>query len=216
MIDLLGELNQVFDYLSGQTVWWGMVILASSAIIEYVFPPFPGDTITLVGAVLIPKAGWPVWGVFGAVMVGTALGAAIDWRIGIWLADHETGDTWLHDWLARERIARKIETVKQQFEKWGSAYLMANRFVPAFRSVFFVAAGLARLPLKTVLLFGCLSAGLWNAALLAGGYAVGYNLQELAAIIDTYAQVFWLGVIVAVALWMAKIIYGVFRDGAIH
>lgn len=216
MIDLLGELNQVFDYLSGQAVWWGMVILALSAIIEYVFPPFPGDTITLVGAVLIPKAGWPVWGVFGAVMVGTAVGAAIDWRVGIWLADHETGDTWLHDWLARERVARKIETVKQQFEKWGSAYLMANRFVPAFRAVFFVAAGLARLPLKTVLMFGCLSAGLWNAALLAGGYAVGYNLQELAAIIDTYSQVFWLGVIVAIALWMAKIIYGVFRDGAIH
>jgi membrane-associated protein len=214
MIELLGELNQVFDYLSGQAVWWGLVILGVSAIIEYVFPPFPGDTITLVGAVLIPRAGWPIWGVFGAVMVGTAIGTAVDWRLGIWLADHETGDTWLHDWLARENVSRKVETIKQQFERWGGAYLMANRFVPAFRAVFFVAAGLARLQLKTVLLFGCLSAALWNAALLGVGYAVGYNLRDLAAVVETYSQVFWVVALVAIALWMATIIYDLFRDGA--
>ncbi len=212
MIELLGDLNQIFDYLSGQAVWWGLVVLAASAIVEYVFPPFPGDTITLAGAVLIPRAGWPIWGVFGAVMVGTAIGTAIDWRVGVWLADHETGDTWLHGWLTRDRVASKIEAVKDQFARWGSVYLMANRFVPAFRAVFFVAAGLTRLPLGKVLAFGMLSAGLWNAAILAVGYAVGYNLGELAAIVDSYSRLFFALLAAALAVWMAKLIYGALRE----
>ncbi|MFB6372631.1 MAG: DedA family protein, partial [Bradymonadaceae bacterium] len=173
MIEILGDLNQIFDYLSGHAVWWGLMILALSAIIEYVVPPFPGDSITLVGAVLIPRAGWPVWGVFGAVMVGTVVGASFDWWVGRWLSSNDDGDTWLHRWIRRDRVADRVDQLRGQFEKWGSVYLMLNRFVPAFRAVFFVAAGLAELDWWKVVLFGGLSAALWNGAILGVGYAVG-------------------------------------------
>lgn len=207
MVEILGNLNQIFEYLSGHAVWWGLLLLGLSAVIEYVIPPFPGDSVTLAGAVLIPQAGWPVWGVFGAVMAGTAVGATIDWRIGMWLSDNEKGNTWLHRWLQRESVAPKVDKLHEQFDKWGSVYISLNRFVPAFRALFFLAAGLSRLELWKVLLFGSLSAALWNGAILGLGYGVGYKLETLASIIDTYSRLFFIGLIALAIIWLAKTIY---------
>ena len=207
MVEILGNLNQIFEYLSGHAVWWGLLLLGLSAVIEYVIPPFPGDSVTLAGAVLIPQAGWPVWGVFGAVMAGTAVGATIDWRIGMWLSDNEKGNTWLHRWLQSESVAPKVDKLHEQFDKWGSVYISLNRFVPAFRALFFLAAGLSRLELWKVLLFGSLSAALWNGAILGLGYGVGYKLETLASIIDTYSRLFFIGLIALAIIWLAKTIY---------
>ena len=212
MPELLGDLNQIFDYLAGQPVWWGLVILALSATIEYILPPFPGDSVTLVGAVLIPRVGWPVWGVFAAVMVGTTIGATVDWALGMWLTSNEHRDTWLHRWFERDRVQQRVEKLTERFDKWGSVYLLLNRFVPAFRALFFVAAGLARLDWWKVMLFGSLSAALWNGAILGVGYTVGYKLDELAAVISSYSQIFMIALIVVATLWLAKTIYQLFAS----
>jgi membrane-associated protein len=187
----MDSLHVIFDYLSGQAIWWGLIVLTASAMIEYVMPPFPGDTVTIVGAVLIPTAGWPWWAVFAAVMIGSMLGSAIDWWVGHWVVENEHRDTWLHRFMRRESVAPKITKLKRQFQKYGTIYIAANRFVPAFRSFFFLTAGLARLPLGKVLFWAAVSAGVWNAALMGAGYAVGYNLDELASLVDQYTNVAW-------------------------
>lgn len=207
MVDLVGNLDMMFQYLSGQTVWWGMVVLASAATVEYLVPPFPGDTVILAGAILIPQAGWPVSAVFGAVLAGTAVGITVDWRVGVWLANSADRDTWLHKWLADDRVAPKLEKLDRQFEKWGSIYISLNRFIPAFRALFFLAAGHSGLKLWKVLLFGSLSAAIYNAALLGLGYAVGYKLDRIAAIVDTYSRWFWVALGVLIVAWLAKKTY---------
>src|SRR6187397_2336142 len=60
----------------------GYALLAGSALLEYVFPPFPGDTITLFGAVLITAYGWSGAGVFATVLAGSLAGAMIDFAVG--------------------------------------------------------------------------------------------------------------------------------------
>jgi membrane protein DedA with SNARE-associated domain len=206
------DLQQVFDYLSGQAVWWGLLILMISAMIEYLVPPFPGDTITLAGAVLIPAAGWPFLGVLGAVTVGSLLGAAIDWKVGAWVADNQHRKTWIHRQLNRERVRPKIDKLIGQFERHGAIYLTLNRFVPAFRSVFFIAAGMARIVLWKVLLFACLSALLWNGAILAFGYFVGYNIEVLGIWIGRYSTAFYLVVGFALLIWFVIKIYNHVTD----
>jgi membrane protein DedA with SNARE-associated domain len=197
MIDFFASLQQVFDYMSGQAVWWGLLLLAVSAMVEYVVPPFPGDTVTLAGAVLIPQAGWPVWGVFGAVMVGTALGAAVDWRAGVWLVEHDGKDTWLHRWLDRPKVRPRVDTLIGQFERYGTIY---------------IAAGMARIDLFRTLLWGCLGAALWNAVILGAGYTVGYNLQELAVLLDQYSRVFWIVLAVVVLGWILWKAWGLLSE----
>ena len=187
----MDTLHVIFDYLSGQAIWWGLLVLTASAMIEYVVPPFPGDTVTIVGAVLIPTAGWPWWAVFAAVMLGSTIGAGFDWWLGYWIAENEHRDTWLHRFLERESVEPRVAKLKDQFRKRGSAYIAANRFLPAFRALFFVVAGLTRLPLGRVLFYAAISAAVWNAALLGAGYAVGYNLDELASLVEQYTNIVW-------------------------
>ncbi|MFP4600390.1 MAG: DedA family protein [Persicimonas sp.] len=208
------DLHQIFDYLSGQAVWWGLLILMLSAMIEYIVPPFPGDTVTLAGAVLIPTAGWPLWAVFGAVTLGSLFGAGLNWWVGSWVAEHKQKDTWVHRQLDRDNIRPKLDKLIAQFERHGAVYLTLNRFVPAFRSVFFVGAGLAKLVLWKVLVFAAISASLWNAAILALGYLVGYNIDSLAMWIARYQRAFFVGVAVAIVLWFGiKIVKKVMSSG---
>lgn len=198
------EIQAVFDWISSLPITLGLAVIALAAMTEYVFPPFPGDTVVIVAAVLVPNAQWPIWAVFSAVLVGSVLGAMLAFALGRWMQTRSQ-DHWLSKKLARPRVKERIDRVKQGFRKHGAAYIVINRFLPAFRSVFFVAAGLADLSPWKVGFFAALSAALWNAALMAVGWVVGYNLEELA----TWVQRWGLAVLAAVAVtgifwWVRK------------
>src|SRR5205085_11277069 len=108
------------------------------------FPPAPGDLMVVAGAwySLHGGAGWPL--AFAAVTSGSLVGAAIDWRIGIWLAGRiERGQG-----TGRFFDVTTLRAVEERYRRWGAALLILNRFLPAVRGVFFVAAGVARLPLS--------------------------------------------------------------------
>ncbi|TDP75469.1 DedA family protein [Bradymonas sediminis] len=196
------SLDNMFAYLSGQVLWWGLLVLMFSAMIEYVFPPFPGDTITVVGAMLIPNAGWPWQGVFAAVILGSMIGAAFDWWVGDWVARNEDRNTWLHRFLAREKVQPKVQTLLERFERRGSVYILLNRFIPAFRAFFFVAAGMAHLRLGNVLFFAAVSAAAWNGMLLGVGYLVGFQVDTLMTWVQRYTTAVWIILGSLCAAWL--------------
>lgn len=189
----------ILDYAQGQAMWWGLILLGLAAAVEYVFPPFPGDSVTIVGAVLIPTADWPWWAVFAAVMLGSMLGGAGDWWFGTVVANRREGTP--GRWLGRPKVKERLDQIVQKFEKHGAKFLALNRFLPAFRALFFVAAGVARLRLGPVLLWAAVSAAAWNALLLAVGWVVGYNLGELVDFVEQYTIVVLGGLAGGVILW---------------
>ena len=157
-----------------------MVLLLSS-VVEYVFPPFPGDTITLFGAFLVATRGWSVVAVFGATTLGSVLGAAIDWWLGVVL----------QRWRGR-KAHPALDRLVAGFARHGSIYILLNRFVPGVRALFFVAAGMAGMRPLPVLAWATLSALAWNTLLMAAGLAVGASWETLHAWFATYTQVAWL------------------------
>ena len=191
------------EWLVGIPVWAGVGFLGLSAGIEYVFPPFPGDTVTIAGAVLTAQAGWPWWAVFGALTLGSVVGAWVNLGVGRWLA-RDDGDTWLHRWLARPHVAERRANLEERFRRHGSAYITLNRFLPAFRALFFVTAGMAGLPTARVLGFAALSAALWNGALMCAGAAVGYNLDALVGLAKQYSVVVWGALGVVALVWAVR------------
>lgn len=197
------DIEALFQWFAALPMWLGLLCLGASAGIEYVFPPFPGDAITLVGAMLVPIARWPVVAVFGALMAGSMLGAAINWRVGRWLVEAKRR-TWLHRWLDRPAVDARVARLKDRFERHGSVYICLNRFLPAFRAMFFIVSGMVNVPFWRVMCFGGLSAALWNAALLGAGYAVGYNLTALAELLKQYSVVVWGVIGVGLVLWGIK------------
>ena len=183
----------------------GWLALAGAAAIEYLFPPFPGDFITIVAAVLVTAASWSAFGVLSALMVGSMLGAALTFELGL-------------RWARRRKVhppvagaaAGALDRLVEGFRRHGAAYLVLNRFVPGIRSLFFVAAGLAGMRRGPVLLFAGISALLWNLGLFALGAALGSNLDRLEHWMATYTAasiaviVVILGLAVGVTWWRRR------------
>ena len=162
---------------------------------EYVFPPFPGDTITLFGAVLITAYKWSFWGVFGAVMAGSVAGSMVAFYFGTWLeARRAARRTARQKRGEREREERRavIDGLVGKFRRHGAVYLMINRFLPGIRALFFVAAGMAKMRPIAVLLYSALSAALWNLAIIALGSALGANFETLLGWVRRYTLAVWL------------------------
>jgi membrane-associated protein len=192
-------LQRVTEELSGVLARTGPaapLILFVGSLVEYVFPPFPGDTLVVLGAwyAVHGVLSWPV--TFAAVTAGAVLGAWIDYRIGVALG------------RALERGARRrgpvtldhVRQVEAGYARWGAWFLLANRFLPGIRAFLFVGAGAAGLPVGRVLLLGGISAAVWNALLLALGALVVENLEEMVFLLERYTRVAWAVVVLAAAV----------------
>ncbi len=177
-------------------------LLFLAALVEYVFPPFPGDLVVVLGSWYAVQGAisWPA--AFAAVTLGALLGAWVDYRIGVALAPRL--DRRLSRWsaLSEERLVR----FEASYRRWGAWLLLANRFLPGIRAFLFVAAGAARIPLGKVLAYGGISACLWNALLLGAGALLARNVNELVALFERYTEVAWAIVAVvavaALAAWL--------------
>ena len=174
--------EQLIDIVARNHNTLGLGLLLLSALIEYVFPPFPGDMITVFGAFLVVRRGWSGPAVFGAVTLGSIIGFMLDTAVGRWLGRTEA--RWTRGRL--QRLRPRIDDIIARFARHGGLYLAINRFIPSLRGLFFVAAGMARLPWWQVIVYGTLSALLWNALLLALGLTVGESWPRLLQALQDY------------------------------
>ena len=192
--------KELIDLVARNHNTLGLAILCLSACIEYLFPPFPGDTITVFGAFLVARRGWSGPAVFGAVTVGSAVGCMLDYAFGRWLG--KTEERWTRGRLKRFRP--QIDGLVEKFRRHGGLYIAINRFIPSLRGLFFIAAGMARLRWWVVLLYGTLSALLWNALLLLLGVTVGESWDRLVSLFETYGLAFWCLVVIAVVALVVR------------
>lgn len=170
-----GWADEIMRWLEGSEGPLGYIVLALASLIEYVVPPFPGDTVALFGVFLAATAGWGAAWVYLALNVGAIGGGMIAYAFGRTVALPERRPRWLRG----ARSERAIATITERYRRHGAVYLAINRFVPALRAFFFVGAGVARLPWPAVMLWGGVSAAAWNALLLAAGWAVGERWDQL-------------------------------------
>ncbi len=192
--------KELIDLVARNNNTLGLAILCLSACIEYLFPPFPGDTVTVFGAFLVARRGWSGPAVFGAVLAGSAAGCMLDYGFGRWLG--KTEDRWTRGRLHRFRP--QIDGLVERFRRHGGLYIAINRFIPSLRGLFFIAAGMAGLRWWVVLAYGTLSALLWNALLLVLGVTVGESWDRLVSLGRTYGLAFWSLVLLALVALVAR------------
>jgi len=182
-------------------------ILFLGSLVEYVFPPFPGDTLVVLGSwyAVNGKISWPV--AFLATTGGAVVGAWIDYRVGVALGERLERGAARRGLLTLERV-RQVEA---GYARWGAWFLLGNRFLPGVRAFLFVGAGAARLPVGKVLLWGGISAAAWNAMLLLVGALVVKNLDEFMGLLERYTTVAWTVMAVAAALLVARLVIGALR-----
>lgn len=184
------SLNELLYEVVQSTGPHALWILFGASMMEYVFPPFPGDTVTLLGAYYSVVGVLSIPWVFLAVTAGSVMGSALDYWIGIRIRDYAQAKPRL-PFLLRWMSLEKIQKIEESWRRRGDVLILFNRFIPGIRGLFFVAAGMGRIHFRRVMLLGAVSASLWNALLLGVGYLVGANLEELQRILATYSALAW-------------------------
>lgn len=192
------------DALTGGRQAAALAALFHASLIEYVFPIFPGDTVTIAGAVLAVTSGLPLWGVFAATMAGGLAGSALDFWIGraFGRAWKNAGPEWKkrHPWL--DRVLSQADRVSARFARHGTALLLVNRMMPGIRSLLFVAAGMAGMPFAKSMLAGLASNAAWTALLMLAGLALGANLDSVIFLFRTYSVAAWCVIAAILVLWL--------------
>ena len=163
-------IDRFIEYLLPQSDGFLYILLFLSSVIENIFPPIPGDTITGLGAFLVGTGRLNFWIVYAATTLGSLLGFMTLFSIGRYFG---------YDFFMRKNYKffskETIESAIPRFNKYGYFIVFANRFAPGIRSVISLAAGILRLnPLLTG--FAALvSAAAWNLIFIQIGFSLGNN-----------------------------------------
>jgi membrane-associated protein len=179
------EAFQSLSRIVAETGPFAPAILFVATSLEYLFPPFPGDALLVLGAWYAANGqlSWPA--TFLWVTAGALVGASINYRIGAWLApriDRRAAE-------GGHPFAEKLERFEVSYRRWGAWLLVFNRFMPGIRAFLFVAAGASGIPLRRVLLLGGISACVWNALLLSIGAFVAHNVDEMLLLLRSYTRI---------------------------
>ena len=197
-------LDEFLHTLEHGPQYWAYALVVAAVAIEYIFPPVPGDTVALFAVALAVRAQLSWVFVYLSMTLGALLGGLAAWGFGVWLANHE--ESW-PSFLKTPGATRALDAVRRGYDRHGAMYLVANRFLPALRAFFFVGAGVSRMNVGPVIVFGGISAALWNALLMGIGYAVGNNWDVLRDLAERYAVATLILVVLAVVGVLARFVW---------
>lgn len=197
--------NGVLDNLN-----YGWIILFMT--IESSFIPFPSEVVMIPAAYIAstPDAPMSFPMVVLAGTVGAMLGAIINYVLAYTLgrpvvyafANSRFG----HMCLINEE---KVMQAEAYFDKHGAISTLVGRMIPTIRQLISIPAGLVRMKFSSFLFYTCLGAGLWNAILVAIGYAFHTVMpkEELMAHISHYSRIFGIAAILIIVAAVAYLIY---------
>ncbi len=167
MEDLITE---IIEYLLPTHDAFLYIFLFLSAVIENLFPPIPGDTITAFGAFLVGSGRLDYLLVYLSTTLGSVVGFMILFLLGKYL-----GKQFFVDRDYKYFSAQKIITAEKWFSKYGYLVVLVNRFFPGVRSVISLVSGITMLNTVKVLIFSIISASIWNLVWIHAGYLLGGN-----------------------------------------
>jgi len=193
-------MNRFLDLLDSLPAGLVYALLGAGAAIENVFPPVPADTFVILGAFLAERRAASVWLVFGVTWLANVASA-----LGVYALARRYGNGFFATRTGRRLLRpRQMDRIARFYRKWGTAAILVSRFLPAFRSIVPVFAGIVRLqPLRVAVPLG-LASGVWYGALVVGGLYAGRNL---AAIVRVFTQASTTLLVVAIALLLVLAVW---------
>jgi len=167
--------------------------------LENLFPPLPSE-------IILPLAGFTAsqgsFGVLEAILwttAGSVVGALALYWVGALVGRERTR------WIAERLPLVKVEDVdrtEEFFLRHGSATVFFGRFIPIFRSLISIPAGVERMPQWKFLGLSAAGSAVWNTIFVGAGYLLGeqwHVVEEYAGILQKVV----IGVVAAAVVWFA-------------
>lgn len=167
--------------------------------LENLFPPLPSE-------VILPLAG------FSASQGNLSLAAALIWTT----AGSVAGAVvlyWIGALIGRDRLRRivarmpllklsDVDRTEAWFARHGTKAVFFGRFVPIFRSLISVPAGVERMRFGVFLLYTALGSAIWNTVFVVAGYVLGENWHVIESSVGVYSKIVLAVVTVAGAVFV--------------
>jgi membrane protein DedA with SNARE-associated domain len=199
-------LDFLINYVATLSAGWFYLAVFLSAFIENIFPPVPGDTVTVFAAYLIGRTGRGFFGVFAATNLGSILGFMTYYAIGR-LIHPEYFERKNYRFLP----AASFRTAGEWFQHYGYWIVLLNRFLSGIRSVISIVCGMYRLPWPRILLVSAIGCSIWNGLLIWAGYLLGANWRKIDYILRQYSRILFVVAVVAGIVWLFRKKYSAAR-----
>lgn len=152
--------------------------IALLMLIESTFLPLPSEVVIPFASYKAAQGELNVFGVILFGTIGALSGSLINYTLAYYLgrpivykfAESKIGKLFL---LSKE----KVEHAENYFIRNGKTSTFIGRLVPGIRHLISIPAGLAKMNLRTFMLFTFIGAGLWNIILAIIGYYI-YDLRD--------------------------------------
>ena len=175
--------------------------------IESAMVPLPSELILPYAGFLVsdpsqlePITGkpWAFWIVVVVATIGNTLGSLIAYAIGAW-----GGRPFLERW-GRYILIRphEIEAADRFFVKWGKPTVFIGRLLPVVRTFISFPAGVARMPIRSFVIYSTAGAFLWSIALVWIGEQLGANWVDIRHRLQPFDTLMLVLVVAAVAAFV--------------
>jgi membrane protein DedA with SNARE-associated domain len=185
--------------------FWFYLFIFLSGLVENLFPPYPGDTVTFIGGYL---AGTNLL-TFPLVFISASLGCLAGAMILYVLGKNKGRGIFLRN---KGKIFNKaqLEKVENWFKRYGEKVLLLSRFLTGIRSVVALIAGVGNVNVRKMTGYTSISIVLWNSIILFSAFKVQKNWREILEMIQVYNKVVLAIVVLIVIIWLIRIFKGKF------
>lgn len=178
-------MDAVLDWLAGLPPVLIYLVIGAGAAVENIVPPVPADTFVLLGAFLAASGRASPWMVFLATWTANVLSA-----VGVYALAYHFGSGFFGTNIGRWLLQPKqLEQVGRFYERWGTPAIFVSRFLPAFRALVPVFAGVTRLPLGRVIVPLAAASALWYGGLVYLGAMAGRNWDLIVELFGRFSAV---------------------------
>lgn len=188
------------EFILNLIAWGGYLGIFILMTLENVFPPIPSEVIMGFGGMAVARGDMNmtpllIWGT-----LGTTFGNLFWYGVGRWIGYARLKP--FVDRYGRWLTLRweDVEGLNRFFHRHGGWVVFVFRFLPTFRTMISLPAGMAKMGLPRFLIATFAGSAIWNAVLAYAGLLLGSQFEQLQDYVGPVAIAFTAAIAVAY-LW---------------
>lgn len=201
-------LDSIWQFVLSLGEVWYPLMLGAAALVETIFPPFPGDVICVALSGLGISEGVPrflLWapgfaGCFASTVVLDAMGRSSRLEK-------------LESVIIGSSRRNGMERAKRILASRGPWIIAASRFIPGIRSLLVIAAAASGMKRSSVLIYAGLSAAVWYLLIVLAGGIAGAGIESAEEFMSDLTAWLWLAMAAAIVVGGAVLLFRLRRSG---